>query len=135
MTTKLSRTYIIENGIQIGYIEKAIVGFRHHHIIKDVDIYFNKSKPYIVYKTHTETWDLLKQIIIADYREFGGTEIIINGIGYTVPDAFDTYNLIFDHSRIQAKLYCDAIVAEMDIRYVLNYENEGWDELYRQYNT
>ncbi len=64
--------------IQIGYLSKISLNPVIRHIIKDVDIYFTKDTPYILYQTHLETWDLLKELLVADFEEFAGTKIIAN---------------------------------------------------------
>ena len=122
--------------IRIAYIEKNVIDFVNHHLIKDIDIYFSKDCHYVRYHTHAETWDLLKVLIQTDFNEFGGVKIVSTNSEYTTLDDFNNCRDIINcDNRIELLLYCRINEAEANIRYIEGYEDEGWDEFARQYNN
>ncbi len=117
--------------IEIGYIEKANFGFRPHHIVKNVDIRFYPT--YVTYRAIFSTWDLIQALVQADYEEYAGNRIIFNNVPYDLNKFLKLNAADFVDQKILVMLYCNAVAAERDVRYVIGYNDEGWDEYYRQW--
>jgi hypothetical protein len=61
---------------EISYLPKENVKYNHHHIIKDIDIFFYPSG-IILYVAHESSKELLTELVIADYHKFSGTNISV----------------------------------------------------------